>query len=196
MVDARVVVETIQLGCGGDLQQVLVTRLVFGEEQKVIGGTVKLGIAVRHAARRHIGFYTDDWLDPGILRGFVEIDHSKHRAVVGDRHGGHIQLLHTLDQLLNVREAIEHGVFRVNVEMGKRHIGCVVGELDSPVVRGTMKLPNYITVEPAAIIARMFKRKEGAWLKIFRDRFILRKACSPACFLEGDELKQSVSMSI
>ena len=196
MINTRVVIEPIQLRRGGDLQQVLVTRLVFGEEKKMIGGTVEPGIAISHAARRHVGFHANDGFDPGILRRLVKIDHPKHGAVVGDCHGRHVQFLHTLDQLLNVREAIEHGVFRVNVEMGKRHIGCVVGELDSPVVRGTMKLPNYITVEPAAIIARMFKRKEGAWLKIFRDRFILRKACSPACFLEGDELKQSVSMSI
>jgi hypothetical protein len=51
--------------------------------------------------------------------------------------------------------------------MGKGHIGCVVGELDSPAVGWTMKLPDYITIEPAAIIARLFKRKAGAWLKIF-----------------------------
>jgi hypothetical protein len=62
----------------------------------------------------------------------------------------------------------------MDVEMGKRHIGCVVGELDSPVVGWTMKLPDYITIEPAAIIARMFKRKAGAWLKIFETNLLFK----------------------
>jgi hypothetical protein len=41
----------------------------------------------------------------------------------------HTQFLHTLDELLNVREAIEHGVFRVDVEMGKGHVRFGVGEV-------------------------------------------------------------------
>ncbi len=48
--------------------------------------------------------------------------------MVSDRHSWHVQLLHTLDQLLNVREAIKHGVFRVDVEVGKGHIGFGFGE--------------------------------------------------------------------
>jgi hypothetical protein len=62
----------------------------------------------------------------------------------------------------------------VDVEMGKGHIGCLVGELDSLVVRDTMKLRDYITIEPAAIIARMFKRQAGAWLKISRATFLFK----------------------
>jgi hypothetical protein len=54
--------------------------------------------------------------------------------VVRDGHGRHFQFLHTLDQLLNVREAIEHGIFGVNVKMCERHVSFVVGELDSMVV--------------------------------------------------------------
>ena len=135
----------------------------------MIGGPIKLGIAVCHAARRHVRFHADDRLDPGLLRRFVKIDHPEHRAVVGDRHGRHVQLLDTLDELLNIREAIEHGVFRVDVKMGKGHMGCVVGEIDSSVVDWTMKLPNYLTVEPSAIIARLFLRKAGAWLKILEE---------------------------
>jgi len=52
------------------------------------------------------------------------------------------------------------------VEMGKGHIGCLVGELDSLVVRDTMKPRDYKTIEPAAIIARVFLRQSADWLKI------------------------------
>ena len=62
----------------------------------------------------------------------------------------------------------------MDVEMGKGHIGCLVGELDSLVVRYTMKLRDHITIEPAAIIARVFLRQSADWLKISRVTFYLR----------------------
>ena len=80
-----------------------------------------------HRARRQVGFHADDWFDSLRLRRFVKVNHPEHRAVVGDRHGGHIQFLHALDQLLDIREAVEQGVFRVNVEVGETHRSLLVG---------------------------------------------------------------------
>ncbi len=54
--------------------------------------------------------------------------------MVGDRHSRHLQFLHAVHELLDIREAIEHGVFRVDVEVGKGHVSCLVGESDSSVV--------------------------------------------------------------
>jgi len=58
--------------------------------------------------------------------------------------------------------------------MGKGHFGCVVGESNSSAIGWKMKPPNYRTIEPAAIIARMFKRKAGAWLKISRATLLFK----------------------
>ncbi|MGZ6347101.1 MAG: hypothetical protein ACXWNC_05990 [Anaerolineales bacterium] len=39
--------------------------------------------------------------------------------MVGDSQGGHAHFLGTLDQLLDIAEAVEQGVFGVNVEVGE-----------------------------------------------------------------------------
>ncbi len=121
VVDAGIIVEALQLRRGGDLEQVLVAGLVLGQQQQVIGGPVQLGVAVLHAARRHVGFQPDDRLDAGFFGRLVEVDHAEHRAVVGDGHRRHIHLFDALDQLLDVREAVEQRVFGMDVKMGEGH---------------------------------------------------------------------------
>ncbi len=68
-------------------------------------------------------------LIPFALGGVVEIDHPEHRAVVGNGHGWHVQFLGALDQLLDIREAIEQRVFGVDVEVGEGHVCYVVWKL-------------------------------------------------------------------
>ena len=121
LVDAGVVVEAFQLRSRGDLEQVLITGLVLGQEQQVRGLAVFLRVVLLHGAGRHVGLQPDDGLDPGILCGVVELDHAEHRAVVGDGQGGHVHLFGALDQLLDVAEAVEQRVFGVNVEVGEGH---------------------------------------------------------------------------
>jgi hypothetical protein len=120
-VDTRVIVKAFQLGGRGDLEQVLIPCLVFSQQKQVVRRAVELGVTVGHAARRQISFHPDDGLDAFALRGFVKIDHPEHRAVIGDRHGRHVQFLHAFDQLLDIREAVEHGIFGVDVEVGEGH---------------------------------------------------------------------------
>ncbi len=90
VVDARVVVEALQLGGAGDLQQVLVAGLVLRQQQQVAGFLVHLGVALLHARglpgrppRPMMG------LMPAARGGVVEIDHPEHGAVVGDGQGRH-----------------------------------------------------------------------------------------------------------
>ena len=87
----------------------------------MVGGTVDLGIAVRHPARCHIRFHADDRFDSLACRRFVEIHNAEHCAMVGDRHGRHVELLHALDQFFDIGEAVEQGIFRVDVKMSKGH---------------------------------------------------------------------------
>jgi hypothetical protein len=59
--------------------------------------------------------------------------------MIGDGQGWHVHLFGTLDQLLDIAEAVKQGVFGVNVEVGEGH-----GK--------TNKLSNGLIV----IIARLF----------------------------------------
>ena len=148
LVDARIIVEAVQLRGRGDLEQVLVAGLIFSQQKQVRGGAVEFGVAVLHAARRHVGFQPDDRLDPLAFGSLVKIDHPEHRAVVRDGHRGHVHLLDALDQLLDIREAVEQGVFGVNVKVGEGHVSFVVGELSSLVVdRPDTRASNYKTTK-------------------------------------------------
>ena len=60
-------------------------------------------------------------LIPASFGGVVELDHAEHRAVVGDGQRGHVHLFDAFDQLLDVREAVEQGVFGVDVEVDEGH---------------------------------------------------------------------------
>ena len=106
MVDAGIIVKAIELGCGGNLEQVFVACLVFGEQKKMKGRAIEFGVAVGHPPRSHVRLYPNDRMNilfPGCI---VKVDHAEHRAVVRDRHMLHTQLLHTLHQLLDIGEAV------------------------------------------------------------------------------------------
>ena len=51
----------------------------------------------------------------------IEIDDAEHGAVIGDRHRAHIHLFDALDQLLDIREAVQQGVFGMNVKVCEGH---------------------------------------------------------------------------
>ena len=121
MVDAGIIVEALQLGGAGDLQQVVVAGLVLGQQQQVGGLLVFLRIALAHAARRHVGLQPDDRLDPRGLGGVEELDHPEHGAVIGEGDGGHAHLGGALGQLLEVAEAIKQRVFGMDMQVDKRH---------------------------------------------------------------------------
>ena len=127
LVDAGVIIEAFQLGRRSDLEQVLVTGLVLGQQQQVRGAPVLLGVMLLHRAGRQVGFQADDGLDAGLLGSMIELDHAEHGAMVGDGQGGHVHLLGALDQLLDVREAVQQGVFGVDVQVGEGHEGMVFG---------------------------------------------------------------------
>ncbi len=119
MVDARVVVEALQLGDAGKLEQVLVARGILRQQQQVSGLLVFLGVVLLDGAGCQVSFQPDDGLDTHSLGGVVELDDPKHGAVVGDGDGWHIHLVGALDQLVDVAESIQQGVFSVDVKMDK-----------------------------------------------------------------------------
>jgi hypothetical protein len=121
VIDARVVVEALQLGNAGDLQQVLIASFVLSQQQQVGGLLIFLRVVLLDGTGCHVGLQPDDRLNPRLGGGVVELDHPEHGAMVGDGDGGHVHLVCTLNQLVDVAETIKQGVFGVNVKMDKCH---------------------------------------------------------------------------
>ncbi len=121
VVNARVVVEALQLGRAGNFEQVLVAGLVFGQEQEMIGFFVLFGVAVAHGTRRHVCFHPDDGFDFRFDGCVVELDDPEHGSVVGEGHGGHSHLFGALHQFVNFAEAVQQGVFGMVVEVDEGH---------------------------------------------------------------------------
>ena len=71
----------------------------------------------------YIYLAADDGLDVGLAAGGVEVHHAVEGPVVGDGQRIHAQLAGAGDQLRDAADAVEHTVFGVYVEVGKRQTG-------------------------------------------------------------------------
>ncbi len=119
LIDTRAIVEAFQLRDAGELQQVLITRLILRQQQQVIRAFVFLRIAIGARAAREVALHADDGLDARLLGRVEEIDHAVHHAVIGDRHGGLAQFFGALDDRADFAQAVQHRIFTMHVKMNK-----------------------------------------------------------------------------
>ena len=73
------------------------------------------------AGGRDVHLAADNGLDALPLAGAVEVDCAVHDPVVCDRHGGLAQLLDPAGQSVDLAEAVQQAVLRVDVEVDKGH---------------------------------------------------------------------------
>ena len=116
-VDARLVVVAVELGGGGDLEQVEVAGPVLGQQQQVGALAIELRVAVGHAAGGDVALDADDRLDAVVLARLIEGHDAEHDAVVGQGQGGLVQLFSAPGQVVEPAEAVEQRVLAMNVEM-------------------------------------------------------------------------------
>ena len=122
LVDARLVVVALQMGRGHQLDQVLVTDLVAGQQHQMV-------IDIAHAAgsllllesrsRSNIHLAAQDGLDAGLLGCRVKLDGPEHVAVVSHGHGGEVQFLGPGHQPVETAGGVEQGELGVQVKMGE-----------------------------------------------------------------------------
>ena len=86
-VDARLVVVALEVAERAELDQVAVADVVGGEQRQVRVALVLLAPVVDD-----VDLAADDRLDALRLRGLEQLDRPGHRAVVGERHGRHLEL--------------------------------------------------------------------------------------------------------
>ena len=124
-VNAWLVIEAVQVGAGGEREQVAIAGFVLGEQGEVIVLVVNFRLAQVHPTRRDVGFAADDRLNAGLLRRGVEVNDTVQCAMIGERERRHTQLARALDQRVDAGKAVEDGVFGVDVEVDEFRGHCV-----------------------------------------------------------------------
>ena len=90
LVDAGLVVETFEIACGDEVDEVAIAFLVLAEQDQVV---VAVGIAAGLVALlRNVDFAADDGVDAFAFGGVVKLDGAEEVAMVGHGDGGHFLL--------------------------------------------------------------------------------------------------------
>ena len=123
LVDARLVVEPLGLGNGGQFHQVLVAGPVHGQQDDM--EVVARGPVLQEPALLgDVELAAHQGPDAGLFRLFVEFQGPVHGAVIGDRHGLHVVFPGAVDEIGQPDGTVQHGVLGMDVEMDKwsRHV--------------------------------------------------------------------------
>ena len=117
LVDAGLVVESVQVREGGELDEVAVALKIGRQQDEMKGVGVEFWITAQKRPGGHVGLHADDRVEPGFFRPQVELDHAVHRPVVSDGHGRHLQLLGPGDEGRDSAMTVEEAVLGVQVEV-------------------------------------------------------------------------------
>ncbi len=116
-------VEALREGHADHVAEVFISLLVPAQEDQVAALPIQLIDLVKAgpAGGRDVHLAADNGLDALPLAGAVEVNCAVHDPVVCDRHGGLAQLLDPAGQSVDLAEAVQQAVLRVDVEVDKGH---------------------------------------------------------------------------
>jgi hypothetical protein len=73
-------------------------------------------------ARGDIKLRADDRLDPGFFTFCVKFDGAEHTAVIGNRHGRHVEIFGFFNKILKPDGAVKEGILGMEMKMNKGHM--------------------------------------------------------------------------
>ncbi len=118
LIDARLVVEAVEVAGGNQLDEVAVAFLVFAQQHQVV---VAVGFAAHaDALLGDVDFAADHGVDAVFLGLVIELDGAEEVAVIGHGDGGHFLLGHHLHKLRDLAGSVEQRVVGVAVKMNER----------------------------------------------------------------------------
>ena len=119
LVDARLVMKTVEMRLGNELHQVSISRLILGQQREVIGRIAHRCRPICDRTGRHVSFATNDRLDAGARRFLVKFDRAEEISVIGDGDRRHLEFLRFFHQLLHPHRTIQERILGVQVEMNE-----------------------------------------------------------------------------
>jgi len=118
LVHARAVVKPLQMGDGGQFQQIFISLQIFDPDDQMARRVADGGRCfVQAAPGRDIQFTADDRFDVVGERLFVEINRAEHRAVVGDGDRRHGEFFGFFKEFVQTDHSVEKAVLCMNMEM-------------------------------------------------------------------------------
>jgi len=125
-VDARAVVEALQVADTRQLQEVPITLLVLCQQKEVarVVTARPCGLAVARAGRK-VRLHSDNRVDATLARRSVELNRAEHVAVIGERDRVHAELDAPVHQLVDARGSVQQREVRVVVEVDEASAGGV-----------------------------------------------------------------------
>ena len=122
LIDARFIVETIQICGGGHLHQILKPSAVHRQQCEMIAGLFHRGrFFVGAATRGNVGFVSKHGVDPVSFAGGVKLDRPVQVAVIGDRQRIRSAVFDLLNQVGNAVGSVEQAEMGVAMQMDKWH---------------------------------------------------------------------------
>ncbi len=117
----RLAVKTVQEPLGHHKAEILITGFIHAKQHQMMRLPVHPVHPVQAASRRNIDLAADNRLDACLFRRLIEIDYAIHHAMV--RYGDGIlpKRFHPFHQLGNPAGAVQETVFRMHMQMNKRH---------------------------------------------------------------------------
>ena len=116
-VDPRLVVVALEEALGNERDQIAVADQVRSQERNV-GFLARR--SVEAAARRQIGFATDDRHELVVARGVVELERPEHNAVIGEGDARRALVGGAPAQRIHATCAIQERVFAMDVQVDER----------------------------------------------------------------------------
>lgn len=109
-VDARFVVETLEMRRGCELDQIFVAGVIFCEQGEMVALVVDARSFVEAGAVRDICFHADDRFDLVFFAQFVKFDRAVHVAMVGESHRRHAEFFRRRHHILELLKPIEETI--------------------------------------------------------------------------------------
>ena len=115
LVDARVVIEALEVAHRVQVREVLPADLVLGEQDQVI----RPALGLVEPVGRDVRLAAEDRLHAVGLGALIEVERAEQVAVVGDRDRLHAALEHLREQLVQANRAVEKAILRVQMQVGE-----------------------------------------------------------------------------
>jgi hypothetical protein len=118
LVDARLVIESLDVGPGYQADEVSVPLVRFGQQNEVMRlfrARLRLSVMPGSGGHIHLGAY--DGLDPFPVRLLVEVHRADHAPVVGQRHGGHTHPRDFAHEVLDLDRPVEEAVLGMQMQV-------------------------------------------------------------------------------